>query len=281
MVALLLDAYNLLYRAFTSLPRTITDDEGQPVHALYGMLAYMVRLASDFESTTLVAAFDTPEIPTFRRELFPAYQAQRGPMGGEHAEDFSRQATLAQSVLPRLGVPAVHVPRFEADDIMGTIATIRARRGDASIIVSTDRDLLQLVGSSIRVLSPGNPPRIATNDADVRGRLGVDPAGVATFKALAGDASDNIPGVRGIGSKTAAALVNTFGSLEEIYAGLDGVKPRVREALAASGPEAYLYRDIATVRVDLPLELDTASLPDCEFPSNAKPRQLLRQAGLE
>lgn len=277
MVALLLDAHNLLYRSFTSLPRSITDDNHQPINAVYGMLAYMVRLSRELSAEHMLAAFDTPEVPTFRHRLYPAYQGQRGPLGGEHAEDFARQVGIAQAVLPRLDVPALGSPSYEADDILGSLACRLAEGGEQCIIVSTDRDLLQLVGPRIETMAPGNPPRLARDEGDVRERLGVAPSGVTTFKALAGDASDNIPGVRGIGAKTAVSLVNECGSLEAIYSTLVTLPSRLQALLVAGRADAFLFRQVATVVTNL--DLGVEPVPRHAFEPDAKPRQLLRDAG--
>jgi DNA polymerase I len=279
MVALLLDAYNLLFRSFTSLPRSITDDHNEPINAVYGTLAYTARLSRELEADYIVAAFDTPDIPTFRHRLYPAYQGQRGPLGGEHAEDFARQVGIARSVLPALDVPVLGSPGYEADDILGSLACRLAAHGEHCIVVSTDRDLLQLVGPRIETMAPGNPPRFARDEADVQERLGVSPAGVTTFKALAGDASDNIPGVRGIGAKTAVSLVNEHGTLEALYSALASLPARTQRLLADGHDDAFLFRQVATVVTDLVLDLDVARLPRHAIIPDAKPRQLLRDAG--
>jgi DNA polymerase-1 len=279
MVALLLDAHNLLYRSFTSLPRSITDDNNRPINAVYGMLAYMVRLSRELEADFMLAGFDTPEVPTFRHGLYPAYQGQRGPLGGEHADDFARQVGIAKAVLPALDVPSFGRPGYEADDMLGSLACRIARHGEQCIIVSTDRDLLQLVGPQIEMLAPGNPPRLARDESDVRDRLGVAPSGVTSFKALAGDASDNLPGVRGIGAKTAAALINEYGSLEEIYSALPTLPSRMQILLAEGRDDAFLFREVATVVTDLELDFDVERLPRHAFEPDSKPRQLLKDAG--
>jgi DNA polymerase-1 len=279
MVALLLDAHNLLYRSFTSLPRSITDDNNQPINAIYGMLAYMTRLSRELQADYMLAGFDTPEVPTFRHALYPAYQGQRGPLGGEHAEDFARQVGIAKAVLPALDVPAFGKPGYEADDMLGSLACRLAEHGEQCIIVSTDRDLLQLVGTRIETLAPGNPPRLARDEGDVRDRLGVAPSGVTTFKALAGDASDNLPGVRGIGAKTAASLVNEHGSLEEIYSVLATLPLRMQTLLAEGRDDAFLFREVATVVTDLELDFDIERLSRHALGRDSKPRQLLRDAG--
>jgi DNA polymerase I len=279
MVALLLDAYNLLFRSFTSLPRSITDDEDRPINAVYGMLGYIARISRELQADHILAAFDSPTVPTFRHELYPAYQGHRGPLGGEHAEDFARQVKIAEAVLPRLDVPAFASPGYEADDVLGTLACRLAEHGQFCVVISTDRDLLQLVSTRIETMAPGNPPRVARTEEDVRARLGVSPGGVATFKALAGDASDNIPGVRGIGAKTAAALVNEHVTLEELFSVLPSLPARTGALLTAGRDDAFLFRKVATVVTDLKLEFEPSRVPHHAFTADAKPRALLRDAG--
>lgn len=279
MVVLLLDAYNLLFRSFTSLPRSITDDEDRPINAVYGMLGYLARICRDLQADVVMSAFDSPDIPTFRHKLYSAYQGHRGPLGGGHADDFARQVAIAQAVLPRLDVPTFNSPGYEADDVLGSLACRLVRQGKQCVIVSTDRDLLQLVGPNIQTMAPGNPPRFARSDEDVRARVGVAPGGVTSFKALAGDASDNIPGVRGIGTKSAASLVNEHGSLEAIYSTLPSLPARQAMLLREGHDDAFLFRQIATVVTDLDVRFDLDEIPRHAFEPGAKPRQLLRDAG--
>ena len=279
MNLLLIDGHNLLYRSFVSLPAAITTREGAPINAVYGTLAAILRFARDFNSTHVVAAFDVPETPTFRHRLYPPYQGQRGPLGGDQAVEFARQVEVAKDALPRIGVPALACPGYEADDIIGTLACSAIRAGSSAILVSTDRDLLQLVQPGIEVFSPG-PKAIRVLDAEgVRARLGVGPEGVTTFKALAGDASDNIPGVPGIGTKIAASLVNEYGDLESMFARLDELPARTATLLKAGQEEALLFRTLVTLRTDLDLALPLHDLPTWPFDANSRVRQLLTDAG--
>jgi DNA polymerase-1 len=280
MLTLLLDGHNLLYRAFTSLPRSIVGVDGEPIHGVYGMVGTMLRLVSESGADHVVAAFDEPGTPTFRHRLYPSYQGQRGPLGGDHAADFTRQIGIVRSLLPPLGVPAPTCPGYEADDIMGTLAMRLAGAGHEALIVSTDRDLLQLVRPGVGVMTPSSPPVVATSDQDVVDRLGVRPAEVTTWKALAGDASDNIPGVPGIGTKTATNLVQQFGTLETMYDRLDAMPKRTASALTMGRDEAFLFRHLVTVVTDLDLPLEVAHLPELALPSDAKAGSILRQAGL-
>jgi DNA polymerase I len=278
LTVLLLDGYNLLYRAFTSLPSAIVASDGRPINAVYGVITFLLRTMRDLNTDRMAFTLDTPDTPTFRHLRFPAYQAQRGPLGGVDSDDFARQADLAKSLLPHLGIPVLSLPGFEADDIMGSLAVALASTGDSAIIVSTDRDLLQLVRPGVEVLAPGNPPIRAATDADVMARLGVPPSGVTTFKALAGDASDNIPGVRGIGVKTAARLVGQFETLEHIYSNLDELPRAVATKLDVDRDAAFLFREIVTVVTDLHVPTEDVRAARVHFGPNDRARGLLEQA---
>jgi DNA polymerase-1 len=279
MHVLLLDGHNLLHRAFTSLPRSIVGQDGLPINGVYGFVGTILRLSRDLQSDHIVAAFDVPEFPTFRHEIYPGYQGHRGPLGGEFADDFQRQTEVIKQLLPSIDIPALTAPGFEADDIIGTVSTAIAERDGCAIIVSTDRDLLQLVRPGIEVLTPDNPP-LAVPDAEVvQARIGVPPASIPTYKALAGDPSDNIPGVSGIGAKTAAKLVNEYKTLERIYTSLEAIPPRTALALDSQRDRAFLFRRVATVVTDLDLPVVLDALPAVQFASETRARAILDQHG--
>ncbi len=256
MTHLLLDGHNLVYRAFTTIPRAVVGADGLPINAVYGLVSTILQLVRAHDPESVVVAFDTPETPTFRHQLYPGYQAQRGPLGGEFADDFRRQVSIARQVLPAISIPTPQAPGFEADDIMATLAVRAADRQGQAIVVTTDRDLLQLVRPGIAIQVPGKTPLLISDDDGVRARLGIAASGVTGFKALAGDASDNIPGVASIGVKTAASLINQFGTLEAIYENLEELPARVAGALERQRDDAYLFRRIVTVRTDLELPAD-------------------------
>ena len=278
MRLLLLDGHNLLYRAFTSLPAAITGGDGRPIHGVYGLMAAVLRLWRETGADRIVAAFDEPEIPTFRHRLYPSYQGQRGPLGGDDAPEFRRQTELARVVLPAAGIPALSLGGYEADDIMATLAVRASNGGGEATIVSTDRDLLQLVRSGIGVLVPSKANTLIADEPGVRARLGVAPAGVTTFKALAGDASDNIPGVKGIGVKTAAALVDQYGTLERIYESLGDLPGRVATRLAAEREPAFLFRDVVTLVTTLDLPISPQVLEAPALTQETKARELMDSA---
>ena len=279
MATLLLDGHNVLYRAFTSVPRSILGKDGLPINGVYGLLGSILRLSRELHVDGVVVAFDVPEVPTFRHRLYPQYQAQRGPLGGTLAEDFARQALIAQSVLPAIDVPALTAPTFEADDVLGTLSARIAAAGGRAIVVSTDRDLLQLVRPGVEITTPANPPVVFANSESVQARMGVGPEGIPTFKALAGDASDNIPGVAGIGVRTAAGLVNEIGSLEDIFETLGSLPTRVSTALEQQRDQAFLFRRIVTIVTDLDLTLQVDAVPSIHFNPSERARDILDDQG--
>lgn len=275
----LLDSFNVLFRSFVTLPRSITDTSDRPVHAVYGMLSFVLRVQRLFGIDSFVAAFDEPMTPTFRHILYPPYQAQRGPMGGDESADFLRQVDEARRLLPVLGIPSVSRTGFEADDVMGSLALELQRGGKDAVVISTDRDVLQLVRDpGVRVLVPGKDTGRMMTREDVRERLGVYPEAVPTLKALAGDVSDNLPGVRGIGSKTAIGLVERHSSLDEIYAHLADLSPRTGKLLRAGRDIAYVCLRLATIVTDLDTDHVVTQVQPID--TKAKVRDLLAEGGL-
>ena len=222
-----IDAYNLLYRYFHGMPMMMTAS-GEPTNAIFG-LTRMVLSIMERQPEYMVAAFDV-HAPTLRKEEFADYKANRKPMPDELRPQIARM----RDVLASLGVPVVDLAGHEADDIIGSVARLASERGIEVTIVSGDRDSFQLVNSLVSVLSPQNgsaepilytPQRVRDYYANSkRGGFAVEPHLVADLKALAGDPSDNIPGVPGIGDKGAARLVATYGDIEAIIAAIPAIK---------------------------------------------------------
>jgi DNA polymerase I len=279
METLLFDGHNLLFRSFTTVPRSVTGKDDQPINGVYGLVASILRLIREVGAEHGIAAFDVPAVPTFRQKLYPQYQGQRGPLGGDYADDFARQVTVAKEVLPHLGVQTAECEGYEADDVLATMASRIAASSQSATVVSTDRDLLQLVCEGIQVMLPSNPSVIIRTEEEVRARIGVSPELIPDYKALAGDPSDNIPGVQGIGAKTAIALVNEFGSIEDIYRHLEYLAPRARAALEGQRERAFLFKRITTVVRDLPLSASLDHLPKLEVRSATRARDVLDSAG--
>lgn len=254
---ILIDGNSLLHRAYHALPPLATA-AGEKTHAVYGFTTMLLRLLEEEQPDYLAVAFDRAR-ETFRTERYALYKAQRD----QAPEDLLSQFALSREVLTALGVPYFELAGFEADDILGTMAAQAERAGFKTLIVTGDRDALQLVNEDTHVLLTrrGITDLERLDPAGVKEKLGVTPAQVPDFKALTGDASDNIPGVPGIGPKTAAAFLSEFPTLEDIYAHLDGVKERWRRLLCENEEQALLSRELATIRRDVPL---TADWEECQ-----------------
>jgi DNA polymerase-1 len=252
----LLDTNGLIYRAFYALPY-LTTSSGRPTNAVYGFTTMLLKVLEEEEPGYVAAALDRPE-PTFRHREYAAYKAHREAM----PDDLRPQIELSRQVLDALRIPAVDAPGFEADDVIATLARRAAARGLRVLIVSGDLDTLQLVDDRTRVMvtSRGITETVVYDVERVRQRFGFDPAQLPDYKSLRGDPSDNIPGVPGVGEKTASALVQKFGSVEGLYAHLELVAPRTRAALAEARAQVFQSKQLATLVADAPVEVDWESL---------------------
>lgn len=246
----IIDAYSLLYRAFFALP-PLTNKQGDVTNAAYGFTMMLVKLLDEQDPEYLVVAIDMPAT-TFRHEAFEDYKAHRKPM----PDDLRPQVGMVRDILEAMRVPIIGVEGFEADDVIGTLATRAARDGMDALIVTSDRDALQLVDGHVRVLAnkKGITETVLYDRQAVIDRYGVTPEQLPDVKALAGDPSDNIPGVPGIGEKTASKLIAQHVSLEHLLEHLDEVKGKAAEALAAHAEQARQSKALATIRCDVPLE---------------------------
>lgn len=261
---MLVDTASMYFRAFYAVPESITASDGTPVNALRGLSDILARLIRDHQPTHLVACMDADWRPAFRVVALPSYKAHRlAPDGGEQTPDaLMAQVPLIERMLDAVGIARIGVPGYEADDVIGTLAT----RADGPVdVVTGDRDLFQLVDDEkpIRVLytAKGIIRIEVVDEAAVTRRYGIPPHAYADFALLRGDPSDGLPGVPGIGAKTAAALMTEFGDLDGLLAGLDGylVPARMRTKLMAA--RDYLAAAPEAVRVvrDVPLpEYDDA-----------------------
>ena len=253
---MLIDGNSLVYRAFFALPTDMATASGQVTNAVYGFTSMLIYLLKEHQPDRIVVAFDRPE-PTFRHELTPTYKAQR-----EAAPDILRQQLgLVREVLEVLTMPVLDKAGFEADDIIATLATQGRDRGDDVIIVTGDRDSYQLVEDPyVKVLynKRGVSDYALYDEAGIKQRTGVAPRDYVQYAALRGDNSDNLPGVRGVGEKTAAKLINERGGIDGIYASLDDFTPKLRENLSAH--EANVRNNVEMMELvrdlDLPSEID-------------------------
>lgn len=255
---LLLDGNSLTYRAFFALPTDMATASGQVTNAVFGFTSMLLNLARDQQPDGIVVAFDRPE-PTFRHHMIPEYKAQREPTPDLLIQQFG----LVRDVLEALRVPAVDVVGFEADDVLATIATQVADSGDQAIIVTGDRDLYQMVRDpSIKVLynRRGVSDYALYDEAGIIERTGVTSTLYPQYAALRGDPSDNLPGVPGVGEKTAAKLINAYGGLDGIFDHADDQTPKLRQNLVEFEERAKRNFDAMVLRTDVPVEVDRKAL---------------------
>ena len=249
----LLDGHSLAYRAFFALPMSLATTTGQVTNAVYGFTSMLIKLLAEEHPDYLAVAFDLGA-PTVRLEKDAEYKAGRP----ETPTDFRSQLGLIDEVLETLRVPTVRVEGHEADDALGTLATRAAERGIEAVIVTADRDFFQLVRPGIRVMfnRRGISDIAMFDEADVEERYGVPPSKYLEYVALKGDPSDNIPGIPGVGEKTAAKLVQQYGSVDELVAHADELKGRLKENVTASADRLALNKELARIVTDLDLDLE-------------------------
>jgi 5'-3' exonuclease len=252
---LLLDTPSLYFRAFYGIPESVTAPDGTPVNAIRGLLDFIARLVRDFRPTRVVAAMDADWRPAWRVEALPSYKAHRvSPKGGDQTPDaLEVQVPVIEQVLDALGIARVGVASYEADDVIGTLATTA---GCAVDVVTGDRDLFQLVRDDqpVRVVytAKGVGKAEAWDEAAVAAKYGIPGRAYGEFAILRGDPSDGLPGVAGVGEKTAAALVTRFGTVESIVAAAEsgddsGFPAGARAKILAASD--YLLKAPAVVRV--------------------------------
>lgn len=255
-VVYLIDASSYLYRAFHALP-PLTSPGGLPTNAVYGFTGMLRKLLRDSQARYVAAVFDAPG-PTFRDRIYEQYKAHRPGM----PEDLQAQLPLVHDILKALRIRTLSVPGVEADDVIGTLSRLLVEQGADVVIVSGDKDLMQLVGPHVCLWDTMRDRRF--DEAAVRARFGVAPSQVVEVMGLMGDAVDNIPGVRGIGEKTAKMLIARFGSIDSLLQRLDELESardiRAGKGLAArlrrGADSARISRELATIRRDVALDCD-------------------------
>lgn len=256
---LLVDAHAILHRAFHALP-PLTTKKGQQVNAVYGFTSMLLRFIETYKPSHVAVAFDRPK-PTFRKKMYAQYQVQRPKMDDE----LIPQIGIVQSVLKTMEIPIFELDGYEADDVLGTLATSAKNKKMETIIVTGDRDLLQLVNGYVKVALPikGISDTKVYHESDVFQKWGVTPNHVADYKGLVGDQSDNYPGVAGVGPKTATTLLTKFQTLEEIYEHIDQIENKsLQEKLKTQKELALLSKKLATIVTDVPIHF---SLNDCKL----------------
>lgn len=256
---LLLDGHSLAYRAFYALPDTMTTADGRPTNAVYGFSSMLLKAIEEEKPDAVVVALDISRKDLERTREYPEYKANRPSM----PDELKTQLSMIEKLLAYMRIPALRAPGHEADDIMGTISREVAEGGDEVVIITGDRDTLQLVREGVTVVMTGkgiSETREYDSEA-VRREYGVGPEKLTEIAGLKGDSSDNIPGVPGIGIKGASALIKKYGSLENLYENLSEVKgPMRKKSLEENREQAFMSRRLATIDTGLPIELDISKL---------------------
>ena len=256
----LIDGHAALFRAFYAIP-VLTTPTGELVNAVYGFALTLLNSISELEPTHILVAFDA-SAPTFRHTDFAAYKAQRKETPAELKDQLGR----VKGVVEALNMPIFEVSGFEADDVIGTLAVQAAKlKGVEAVIVTGDHDALQLVrDEKVLVFMPGRSkkPSVMFDEEEVKKKMGVTPVRVVDLKGLAGDSSDNIPGIKGVGPKTALDLIRKFGSVEGIYKAIadksaEGqISNTVLKKLAEGQEIALKSKMLATIVTEVPIKLD-------------------------
>jgi DNA polymerase-1 len=261
----LVDGYAVIYRAFFAMiARPLTTRRGENTSAAWGVTNFLLRLLDKHHPDYLGWVHDVGE--SFRHQQYAAYKATRQKLDEQLQQDFDRSVERIEEILAAFRVPVLGVEGFEADDVIGTLAPSAAARGLHVVIVSGDKDFYQLIGPGIALLNPGRggPAGVEeqwVDQANASERLGVPPERVVDYLALVGDSSDNIPGVKGVGDKTALELLAAYGDLDTALANAALVPgKRAREALLAHADLARLSRELVTIRRDVPVDLDLERL---------------------
>src|SRR5437868_4866663 len=274
----LVDGYALIYRAFFALiSRPLTTSKGENTSASWGIANFLQRLITKHQPEYLGWVHDSGL--SFRHERYPAYKATREKLTEELQNDFDRGMERICQILDAYRIPIITLPGYEADDVIGTMVSRSVEAGVNAVVVSGDKDFQQLVKPGVWLLNPGrggsaNVEEHWVGPENAEERLGIAPEFVTDYLALVGDSSDNIPGVRGIGDKTASELVKQYGHLESILSHAPELtKKRPREALLEHADNARLSKELVTIRDDLPISLDLDSLK-VKAPNNQRLREL-------
>ncbi len=252
MKLVLLDSHALIHRAYHAIDARLTSPSGEPTNATYGFTSTLIKVLNDEKPDYVAAAFDVGR--TFRDDLYAEYKAQRPAL----SDDLRVQLKRSREVVQALNIPAFGVEGFEADDLLGTLARQASERGVDVVIVTGDTDTFQLIGPNVRVLTFSRQfgETVLYDPAAIKTRYGLEPRQLIDFKSLKGDPSDNIPGVAGIGEKTATKLLQQYGSVENVYAHLDEIDARTREKLRAGKEQAEQGKKLVTIVTAAPIQLD-------------------------
>ena len=242
---ILIDGSGFIFRAFHAIP-LMTDPSGTPVNAVYGFTNMMIKLIRDHVASHMAVIFDAGR-KTFRNEIYPAYKAHRPPPPEELVPQFS----LVREASEILGLPTIEMAGWEADDLIASYAKAIVADGGKCTIISSDKDLMQLINEHIQMQDPIKEKIIKIEE--VQAKFGVSPTDMISLQALMGDPVDNVPGVPGIGPKTAAALIHEYGQLEDILAAIPTMKPsKRRDNLETNKENARISYQLVQLKDDIP-----------------------------
>lgn len=270
---IIIDSNSVIHRAYHALPK-LTTKNGKIVNAVYGFLLVFLKAINDFKPDYVVAAFDFPA-PTLRHKIYKEYKAKRP----KAPEDLYAQIPLVKEFLNAFEVKTFEKEGFEADDIIGTVVnkTEKTKGKITAVILSGDSDTFQLVSPStmIYILRKGVKDTVIYDEKIIIEKFSLTPKQLLDLKALRGDSSDNIPGVKGVGEKTARKLISEFGSLESLYEEINRgsskskeIKDKLRQLLLSSQKTAFLSKELATIEKNVPIDFD---LGRCSFGNYQKP----------
>jgi len=276
----LLDSHAILHRAYHALP-DFSSPTGEPTGALYGVVTMLLRIIEEFKPQYIAACFDLPE-PTYRHEAFDGYKSGRSKTD----DALVQQIIRSRDIFKVFGIPIFERPGFEADDLLGTIAHLTADNKDLKVVIASgDMDTMQCVDKKrvqVFTLKKGIKDTIIYDEQAVKDRYGFGPKLVPDYKGLRGDTSDNIPGIVGIGEKTATTLISEFGSIEKIYKKLEkdeqafldvGIKPRIINLLKEGKEEAEFSKMLATIRIDA---IDSFDVSKTEWQAQADTDEIIK-----
>ncbi|MEK7494807.1 MAG: 5'-3' exonuclease H3TH domain-containing protein, partial [Patescibacteria group bacterium] len=271
---ILLDGNAIIHRAYHALP-PLTTQKGELVNSVYGFAMTLLSVLEKFKPDYIAASFDLAG-PTFRHDRYEAYKATRT----KAPDDLYAQIPRVKELVQAFNIPIFALEGFEADDCVGTLARQAEAKGVDTVIVTGDMDTLQLVTPHIKVFTmrKGIKDTVLYDIAGVEAKYGLKPTQIADYKGLSGDSSDNIPGVKGIGPKTASDLLQKYQNLEGIYEALSELKAPVREKLEREKEQAFLSRELGEIDTNVPLELDLPAAVTRDF-DREKIAGLLKELG--
>ena len=273
---LLFDGNALVHRAFHAIPPLTVSKTGEMINAVQGFASTLLKVLNEIKPTHWAIAFDRPG-PTFRHEKFEDYKAQRP----KAPEELVSQIKRVHQLVDAFNIPAFEIDGYEADDVLGTLSCQASLQNIDTLIVTGDNDMLQVVSPNTKVMSPRRSfsDTVIYDEAGVEEKYGISPGQLADFKALTGDPSDNIPGIPGIGDKTAVKLLRQFDSLEGIYAHVDEITPeKLQASLRDHKAQVLRNKELTTIVTDVPISL---KLDDCQVSSYDRPQvvELFRELG--